>query len=292
MARIELERTLQYDETRWEEVPARVSNTLQLFITNKCNLRCKACFYAENLGKEDMPMDTYKEHVLKYKSQIQKVILLGGEPTLHRDLEQMIFFNNSQGLRTTIYTNGVKLSRLEGFDLSNVEIRVGVYGLKTSEKPLEKIPKVNFPITLVYMLRKDNVHELMPTAEMADSYNCRRFFISSIRDIADTGNYWDDNEDTLPLEEYADVVQDFVNNYKGNMELNLSKRGVLKGKVEPLPGKCRFGNIFPDGNKVLCPFDIALKKYIAELSFGERKCNKDKHCILMKIVLKPRGVKQ
>ncbi|MFA4853469.1 MAG: hypothetical protein WC599_13210, partial [Bacteroidales bacterium] len=73
----------------------------------------------------------------------------------------------------------------------------------------------------------------------------------------------------------------------GSIELNISKRGVLKGKVEPKPGKCRFGNIFPDKKKVICPFDISLKKYADELCFNERNCNKNSSCLLMKIVLKP-----
>lgn len=281
------ERTLEYDKSIWEEGTAKPVNTLQLFITNRCNLRCRACFYAGSLGREDMKMEQYKEHVLQYAPQIGKVILLGGEPTLHPDLEQMIYFNKSQGLRTTLYTNGARIRRLEGFDLEGIEVRVGVYGSKSSEKPLDKIARVSFPITVVYMLRKDNVNELMEAAEMADSFGCERFFISSIRDIAETGSFWVDNEDVLPLEQYAEVVQDFVLNYKGSIELNISKRGVLKGKVEPSPDKCRFGNIFPDGNKVICPFDISLKKYADELCFNERKCNKNKSCILTKIVLTP-----
>lgn len=282
-----IERLLQYDETRWEEVPARLSSTLQLFITNKCNLRCKACFYADNLGKDDMPLEDYKEHVMHYKSRIQKVILLGGEPTLHKDIGQMVSFNRENGLRTTIYTNGARIKRLESIDMADVELRVGVYGSHHSEKPLDKIDKVSFPITIVYMLRKDNVCELMETADMAEEYNCKRFFISSIRDIADTGSFWDDNEDTLPLGEYADVLQDFVLDYKGSIELNISKRGVLKGKKEPKPDKCRFGNIFPDKKMIICPFDISLKKYADELCFNERQCNKNSSCLLMKIVLKP-----
>ncbi|MEK6816931.1 MAG: radical SAM protein, partial [Nanoarchaeota archaeon] len=133
---------LRYDESKWEEVPAKIVNTLQLFITNRCNLRCKACFYAHNLGKQDMTLEQYKNNVMEYKDKIKKVILLGGEPTLHPGMEEMIEFNRKLGLKTTIYTNGAQIKRLEFFDLSNVEIRVGVYGSQSSEKPLSKVPYV------------------------------------------------------------------------------------------------------------------------------------------------------
>ncbi|MBU2637844.1 MAG: radical SAM protein [Nanoarchaeota archaeon] len=283
-----LERTLQYDENRWEEATTEPVNTLQLFITNRCNLRCRACFYAGSLGKKDMSMEQYKEHVLEHKEEISKVILLGGEPTLHPDLEQMLFFSKSQGLRTTVYTNGARITRLEGFDLKDVEVRVGIYGSVSSEKPLGKIARVSFPFTVVYMLRKDNVNELMEAAEMADSLGSPRFFISSIRDIAKTGSYWIDNEETVPLEQYADIVQDFVDNYKGGMELHIAKRGVLKSQADSNADKCRFGNIFPDDSKIICPFDISLEKYSSRLCFDKRRCNKNKSCLLTKIVLKPK----
>jgi len=53
--------SLQYDQSKWQELIPRPVNTLQLFITNKCNNRCKACFYAHKLGSEEMSFDDYKK---------------------------------------------------------------------------------------------------------------------------------------------------------------------------------------------------------------------------------------
>jgi len=280
---------LKYGKTKWKEVGAKHVNTLQFFITNKCNLKCKACFYAHKIGKEEMTFKEYRRYISDYINRIDKVVLLGGEPTLYSDLEKLIDYNQRIGLKTTIYTNGAYLERLENINLKDTKIRLGVYGAYKSEKPLAKVPKTNVPLTVVYMLRRNNVDELMKTAKMAEKrFNCKSFFISSIRDITRTQDFWKDTKDTLPLEEYYKVVQEFMKNYKGGLEkIHISKRTVITpGKRFKTVDRCRFGNIFPDGKKIICPLDISRRVYSKKLIFGERKCNKNKDCIMAKVVLK------
>jgi organic radical activating enzyme len=277
---------LSFDRSKWtEEVPIPI-NTLQLFITNKCNLRCKGCFYAHKLGSQEMGLEQYKQYVNNYKNNVQKIVLLGGEPTLHPDLLEMIKYNKVLGLKTTIYTNGAKVSALDSEELNEVEIRIGVYGFLLSEKPLSALKRTKRPITIVYMLRKDNVKELLKTAYSSESFGCNRFYISSIRDITKTQDYWLDTNETVSPVEYARIVQDFINEYGGNLpEIHIAKRGIFENGSTV--NTCRFGNIFPDGEKVICPLDISKNITVEELSFGSSKCNK-KGCILQKIVLKSR----
>jgi sulfatase maturation enzyme AslB (radical SAM superfamily) len=280
-------RFLKYDKTKWKEVPVAEVNTLQLFITNKCNLRCKACFNKHNLGKGEMTVGEYLGHVSKYKDEIRKIVLMGGEPTLFKQLPAIIAINQSLGLKTTIYTNGANLEILEGINTDRVKVRVGVMGAYSSEKPLSMVHRTKLPLEVVYMVRADNTKEIMAAAKMAEKeFNCKTFFISSIRDIADTESYWEDNEGTVPNEEYFEIVQDFLEEYKGNLNIDISKRAVMKSKYEGAAKTCRFGNIFPDGSKIQCPFDIALKKECKELQFGKRKCRHDELCILRKISLR------
>ncbi|MFA5258448.1 MAG: radical SAM protein [Candidatus Pacearchaeota archaeon] len=280
---------LKYNERRWEEFTSRGVNTLQLFITNKCNLRCAGCFYSHKLGKGEMSLPEYKNHILEHENEIKKVILLGGEPTLHPDLGKMIEFNNEKGLATTIYTNGSQIKSLEGLDLSKTQVRLGVYGSFSSEKPLYKILSPNFPVTVVYMLRTDNIHELDEAALMAEHrFNCNGFYISSIRDITSTQDFWKDTPETVPLDEYSRLVQSFVDTYNGEIPvLHIARRGVIETKKQSDEiDRCRFGNIFPDAEKIICPFDISRRITTDKLVFGKRPCNKNKSCILKKIVLR------
>jgi MoaA/NifB/PqqE/SkfB family radical SAM enzyme len=297
---------LDYDKARWHEKISQPTRTLQLFITNKCNKRCNGCFYEHSLGKDEMNMQEYEELVGKYEAEISKVILLGGEPTIHRNLPDMIKFNNQKNLKTTIYTNGLDLKTLEDMtkmtrsngsyvDLSRTDIRIGVLGLTRGEKHLEEIKKTDLEVTVVYMLRSDNVAELIPTAEYAEkNFRCKDFFISSIRDIGMTGSYWKDTKDTITMPEYVKIVQDFVDKYDGGLErIHISRRGILTTESimngdYPVPDPCRFVNVFPDKKQIICPFDIAKKKYTdnnSEYHFQGRKCDKNDQCLLQKIVL-------
>ncbi|MBL7100930.1 MAG: radical SAM protein [Nanoarchaeota archaeon] len=279
---------LFYDKQRWREAISQPVNTLQVFITNKCNMNCKSCFYAHKLGKEELSFEEYKKTLSFYLHKIDKVILLGGEPTLYRDINKVVNLNNKFNLRTTVYTNGSNIKILENVDLSKTTIRIGVYGAKLSEKPLANVPKTSLPVTIVYMLRKNNVKELMKTAKMVEKrFNCQGFYISSIRDIAVTQSYWEDTKETLLLKDYFKVIQNFIKNYKGNIpKIHIARRGVIKTENKYVPiNKCRFGNIFPDKKKIICPLDISKKSYTKRLIFNQRKCNKNKECVLQKIVL-------
>ena len=285
-----LEFQLNYDKSKWREIIKRPVKTLQVFITNQCNKRCAGCFYQDNLGKGEISLEEYRHLLEKYSKGIDRLTLLGGEPTLHRDLFHMIEFNQDLGLKTTIYTNGFNLKALENINLRDVDIRLGVLGLFHGEKKLSEIGKTSIPITIVYMLRKNNIDELMQAAAYAEqNFNCQGFYISSIRDIHATKSYWKDTEDTLELEAYARVVQDFVKNYEGDIKrMHLARRGILTTENIPNYPKidsCRFLNIFPDQKKIICPFDISLEIYSDDYEFNTRKCNKNPECLLQKIVL-------
>ncbi len=280
---------LIYDRRKWEEKIAEPMATLQLFITNRCNLRCKGCFYSHKLGHENMSFDDYQKHIAEHLIfGVKKIILLGGEPTIHKDICTMINYNTEKGLKTTIYTNGSGIEKLARKNLERCDIRIGVYGLKNSERPLAKIKKPDFPVTFVYMLRKDNVAELLPTAlEIEEKFGGTKLFISSIRDILKTQDYWKDTDETLTFDEYFSVIQNFVDSYSGNMEIHIARRGVIETDTpQEKVRHCRFGNIFPDDKKIICPFDISREITTDKLIFGIRSCNKNSECLLRKIVLK------
>ena len=262
---------------------------MQLFITNRCNVRYKGCFNQHNLGLGDMSLREYKWHIIDHLGLgIKKIILLGGEPTMHPKINNMIVFNNRAGLKTTIYTNGYGLDTISKSLLGSTDIRLGVYGLKSSEKPIVKIKRPNFPITVVFMLRRDNISEFMSVAQYAEErLGCKKFIISCIRDIATSGDYWIDTPEILPFEDYFNTVQSFVLEYSGKMDIHIAWRGVIKTNIpRETVEHCRFGNIFPNGEKIICPFDICKQITTNELEIGSRRCNKNNgNCLLQKIVL-------
>ncbi len=285
---------LRYDEKRWRESVVEPENTLQIFITDRCNLRCPECFYGQWLGAFEMDLETYKAHVLKYAGQVKKITLLGGEPTLHKKLAEIVRFNAGLGFKTTVYTNGVRIDRLNEIcanpDLAEmVSIRIGVHGLTISEKPLREVPKTDLPVTVVYMAAEYNKHEIMAAAHFAEeNFNCQGFFISSIREIEKTGDYWLDTPKTIPISNYAGIVQGFVSHYRGGIpKLHLSTRGVIVTGQQDFSKvtRCRFGSILRDGSKIVAPFDISINRASPELAFDKQECLRHTKCVLQKIVL-------
>ena len=94
---------------KYEEIKANRANTLQMFITNICTMKCKGCF-ARNIMSDDVDVMPIDEYITAIDSLLmkggEKVNLLGGEPTLHPLLKDIIQINKDAKLRTTIYTNG------------------------------------------------------------------------------------------------------------------------------------------------------------------------------------------
>jgi len=256
-------------------------NTLQFFITNQCNKRCAGCFYSDQLSNNHMDFDLYKKTLQEYvpKFNITKVILLGGEPTLHPRLSEFIEAAKSQ--LVTIYTNGSNLDVLEGQVSEKVTVRIGVHGYSISEKPLADVKPPNYPVAIVYMLRKDNIHELSQAVQDAETrFDCSYFMISSIRDVAVTKSFWKDTNETLSNKDYKQEVVKFINQYKGKLDIHVANRGTLYGNGH---NTCRFINIFPDGSCTLCPFDISLGVKNRPEEFG-RRCNKHNECLLQKTI--------
>ena len=288
---------LQFDKKVWEIIPSHPVKTLQLFITNRCNKKCPECFYGAYLDKEDMPFDDYKSYIKKFCDPVNvpKVIIIGGEPTLHPRLQDMVKFNYDNGLRTTIYTNGTQPGALENLVDLNLTVRVGVHSLIFGPKPIIKLQPPDYKITIVFMLDTFNFKDLDQIINYTEqNFNCEDFYISSIRELQTSRNFWLDTENTIPLSpalkfSYPNIINSFLSGYNGNIKrLHICKRGVFEDGDQVQ--RCRYLNIFPDGNMVVCPWDIPLginRFKDTEPHFEICKKNNGK-CILQKVILERR----
>jgi Fe-coproporphyrin III synthase len=111
--------TLQSEVTSSHRGPAwrrrkRKLNTLIFFVTSHCNATCDTCFYWDELNR---PGDLDWKEILKLSETMPKLTDLwfsGGEPTLRRDLEDIIgLFVSNNGVRhINLPTNGLKPRRL------------------------------------------------------------------------------------------------------------------------------------------------------------------------------------
>src|SRR5882762_4052448 len=91
--------------------------TVILFVTSRCNAFCKTCFYHEELNQPGDMTFAQIERVSQTMPAITDLWLSGGEPTLRRDLSEIIdlFVARNGVKRVIIPTNALIKTRV--FDI-------------------------------------------------------------------------------------------------------------------------------------------------------------------------------
>ena len=88
----------------------KTPSVLFIFITSRCNARCQHCFYWKQLeSKENMQLEDYIKIISSLKNRLTTLILTGGEPTLHPQLNLFVEFALKENNPKTIAipTNGI-----------------------------------------------------------------------------------------------------------------------------------------------------------------------------------------
>ncbi len=81
--------------------------------TSKCNLNCSICF---SHTKGDSGMDVSLDEVAKMVNSIKgrkAIAILGGEPTVHKNIIEIVRIFSRAGHFVKFYTNGIKISDLD-----------------------------------------------------------------------------------------------------------------------------------------------------------------------------------
>lgn len=277
---------------KYEELPLSRRNTLQVFITNACNLKCTGCF-ARKIMADNNKYITLEEYSSAVKTFLEKggqqINLLGGEPLLHPELKQILKINKDNNIKTTIYTNGYFLDRYSKEELIGAKLRVSIYCEGGKIKNASSLPKTNLPIDANFMVSaQTTLDELLDSsAYIEKNYDCDTFFISSIRELDNSRKeFFDDTAITMPVIQYKELVHKFLDAYNGNMQIHISKRGVFESTKTLPDTTCRFSNYFIGGKIIQCPYDVVNLKFQKDYVFEKRSCEQNNTCLMSKIVLK------
>lgn len=83
-----------------------------------CNFRCPFCHNSDLVLHPDTLEDVYLEHILltvrKYKQWVNKVVVTGGEPTIHLGIFSALGYLKREGMHIKLDTNGSSPSTLRG----------------------------------------------------------------------------------------------------------------------------------------------------------------------------------
>lgn len=152
-------------------------------VTNKCNLKCKGCYYYEGEKQDKTPNrdpESWRELMVQEKDRgITFAVLAGAEPCLFPDILQACYDELPLG---AIATNGVKaIPESVGY-----KIHISVWGNDEASKELRGYPNLlarqienykNDPrAVFVYTFTPGNVHDAYQVAGLLAAIGCRLTF--------------------------------------------------------------------------------------------------------------------
>lgn len=111
-------------------------SSIRLEITSHCNLKCEYCHNSEYSNrKDDMSTQDIKQLIcnLKERYPINKILLIGGEPLVNKDICEIISLITSLGIKTDMVTNGTLLTnefvkKLEKSGLKRIRLSIDEIG--------------------------------------------------------------------------------------------------------------------------------------------------------------------
>lgn len=117
-----------------------VSGTMQLYLTNACNMRCPHCYmFAGFKKKNELTTEEICSLLKSFRESGGKVVVFsGGEIALRQDLLKIIDYSYRIGIKNEILTNGTLWteSMIEEISpmLTRVQISIDGYSEKTNSK--------------------------------------------------------------------------------------------------------------------------------------------------------------
>lgn len=143
-----------------------------LKITQRCNLRCTHCSW-KNKITEELPTKRWKEVIQDVWDRGCKVVVFeGGEPTLRADLQELIEYSSSLGLKSIVVTNGTQdLTKITPNRIwisveGEKDVHDRIRGKGTFEKIMQTIEKNrNKNIITLTTISKTNVNDIEKICE-------------------------------------------------------------------------------------------------------------------------------
>ena len=179
---------------------SKKSANLFFHFLTKCNLSCRHCYInPEQQGESNLPLKTIKAWLKAFSHDFPtaNVIFLGGEPTLHPDLNHAIQYARQLGFRSiTVDTNGYLfhdiLSKVSPGEVDFFSFSLDGATRKTNDrirgdgsydaciKGIQKTVAKGFAASLIYTVSRLNLHELEKMPSLLNDLGIERFFIQVI----------------------------------------------------------------------------------------------------------------
>lgn len=100
---------------------------IQFYPTTRCNMACSFCFNRGMESAEDMAYDDFRNMVgVLKRTGVSTIDIMGGEPSLHREITRFLEFALREGMKLNMSSNGTAMEFLAGVRDHFPEVMVGV----------------------------------------------------------------------------------------------------------------------------------------------------------------------
>ena len=158
-----------------QDIPYFGPISINLDLTSACNFSCPHCVDSTIINtRNHLPLEDIKKSVtfLKLNGLLSVILLGGGEPTLHPDVEEIVGYLKSKRLQVGIVTNGSRLERItEALPLLQEKdwVRISIDAAK--ERTFKELHRPKAGITLQQILKKaKKVKEINPSVSLGYSF--------------------------------------------------------------------------------------------------------------------------
>lgn len=255
-------------------------SSIDIYLNQSCNLKCTTCFLGDDYF--NAPLDMTPERVREIlvwaaAEGVSDVAFLGGEPTMHNHLADVIQICHSLGMTARLVTNATAPFRkflhnssanslpdsiyvsLDGAtERTNDAIR-GPGTFRQVLRALDELRRASIPHVLTCTLSSASIVDLDALIELAESTEC---IILNIHWLSPVGRASAHPELLVDIEQWDAAVQRVGNYVPRRAELTVRIQEAYASATSPEAQHCavrEFSNLefFPNGSIYACGLLVA-----------------------------------
>ena len=201
-----------------------------LTITRKCNNACDWCYTKNKLNCQSMKYNDAIFCVDRLNEMgVNRIVLIGGEPTLYSNFVDLINYISSKGIKVSVATNGRKLAdknftkqvvdagvnsiniSLKGISEEEYKKYTHSFGLEEAIIGYKNLQRLNFKnVSLSYVIVDDDKEKFDKLVSLLEKNRLKNVLFQFVKPVLELK----DNDDILDIKKMGNFISYIYNKMK------------------------------------------------------------------------------